>query len=349
MTVLQGVARSWTWLKWVVAVGLIGWLAFGNRAAMLEIARGPKAWGFLGLAVVTLLATYLLTFLRWWVLVRAQRFEFPQREAIRLGFIGLVANYVAPGSVGGDIVKAILMARGQPSRRAVAVATILLDRIVGMLGLFIVGSVISALMWNRLDVPELAPVRWLMWTGAVVGLAALVLMLQPWLTRSKPVRALERIPKVGGLFRELIAGVALYQSRPGPVWLALVLGIACQCGLFTGFWFCALWMRQAWTPDLVTHFFFLPTTFLFGAFVPVPAGMGALEGAVQWFYGQVRPETVSADSAAAAGFLAAIAFRIVTMSIAALGGGYYLTARGEIAKATGPRDSETPARGTVSP
>lgn len=77
--------------------------------------------------------------------------------------------------------------------------------------------------------------------------------------------------------------------------------------------------------------------------------MGALEGAVQRFYGQVRPETVSADSAAAAGFLAAIAFRIVTMSIAALGGGYHLTARGEIAKAMEPRVSETPARGTVSP
>lgn len=331
-----------------MALGLLAWLAYGNREAMAEIARGPKAWGFLGLAVLTLLATYLLSFGRWWILVRAQRFEFPPREAIRLGFIGLVANYVAPGSVGGDIVKAILMVRGQPSRRAVAVATILLDRIVGMLGLFIVGAVVSAVMWKRLDLPELAPVRWLMWTGAVVGLAALVLMLQPWLTRSKPVRALERIPKVGGLFRELIAGVALYQSRPGPVWLALVLGIACQCGLFTGFWFCALWMRQAWTPDLLTHFFFLPTTFLFGAFVPVPAGMGALEGAVQWFYGQVRPETVSADSAAAAGFLAALAFRLVTMSIAALGGGYYLTARGEITKAMEPAATDEPS-GAASP
>jgi len=330
--------RSWRWLRWVVAIGLLAWLFYGNRAAVAEVARGPKAWGFLALASLTLLATYLLTFARWWVLVRAQRLEFPLGRAFRLGFIGLVANYVAPGAVGGDVVKTILMVRDQPRRRTVAVATVILDRIVGMLGLFLVGSGIALVPSNALDHPDLAPVRWLMWGGSVAGVTALVLMLQPWLTRSRWVRALERLPRVGGFARELIEGVGLYQSRPGAVWLALGMGVACQCGLIVGFYLCARWMRQAWTPDLATHFFFLPTTFLFGAFVPVPAGMGALEGAVQWFYERVRPDGITAEAAGAAGFLAALAFRIVTMAIAAIGGGYYLTARGEIAREIAARE-----------
>lgn len=341
MRLTDHLKRSWAWLKWVVALGVLGGLAYGNREALAEVGRGPKDWGFLGLAAIILLATYLLTFLRWWILVRAQRFDFPPRQAIRLGFIGLIANYVAPGAVGGDLVKAFLMARGQASRRTVAVATVVLDRIVGLLGLFLVGSAVALVPSGSLDRPELAPVRWLMWTGAFLGLLGLVLMLQPWLTRSAAVRSFERIPRLGGLVRELIEGVALYQSRPRPVWLALLVGVLCQCGLITGFYFCALWMRQAWTPGLETHFLFLPIAFLFGAFVPVPAGVGALEGAVQWSYGQLRPEGVSEESAAAAGFLAAVAFRMVTMAIAALGGGYYLTARSEIAGATGRTEEGT--------
>jgi len=337
-------ARQWRWLKWLIAIGLLGWLGYANREAMAQIAREPKSWGYLGLAIMTLLATYLITFMRWWVLVRAQQFVFPPREAIRLGFIGLVANYVTPGTVGGDLVKAILMARGQALRRTAAVATVIIDRVVGMLALFIVGSLIALSPSSALDRPELAPVRWLMWTGALVGTTSLVLMLQPWLTRSRVVRSLERIPKAGGLFRELIEGVGLYQSRPGAAWLALGLGIVCQCGLVTGFFFCARWMQQAWTPDLAEHFSFLPATFLFGAFVPVPAGMGVLEGAAVWFYEQVRPEEVSDQAAAAAGFLAAIAFRIVTTSIAALGGGFYLTARGEIARAMATDDRDPRSR-----
>jgi hypothetical protein len=61
--------------------------------------------------------------------------------------------------------------------------------------------------------------------------------------------------------------------------------------------------------------------------------MGALEGAVQWFYERVRPEMVTEADAGAAGFLAALAFRLVNLGIASLGGGYYLTSRGELAEA----------------
>ena len=330
---MEWLKRSWSWLKWVVAVGLMGWLYLGHRDAITQIAQAPKAWGYLGMAVVLLLGASLLTFLRWWILVRAQQFDFSMKQAVRLGFVGLVSNFVAPGAVGGDIVKAILMARDQPQRRTSAVATVVLDRILGMLGLFIVGAMTTLVPSGALDHPDLQPVRWLMWGGSIVGMVSLVLMLWPRLTQSAWLRQVERLPRVGHLAGELIRGVGLYQSQPGAVWQAVLLSLVAHAGLITGFWLCALWVKQAWTPDLATHFFFLPTAELFGAFVPVPAGMGALEGAVQWFYERVRPESVPEEVAGAAGFLAALAFRIVTVGIAALGGGYYLTSRNEIAQA----------------
>jgi uncharacterized membrane protein YbhN (UPF0104 family) len=328
--------QSWGWLKWVLAVGVLYWLYHGHRQAVAQIAGAPKAWGYLGLALAVLLACNLLTFVRWWILVRAQQFEFPMRQAIRLGFVGLVSNFVAPGAVGGDIVKAILMARDQPQRRTTAVATVVLDRILGMLGLFLVGAFTTLVPSEALDHPDLKSVRWFMWAGSVVGLVSLGMMLWPRVTQSGWVQWIRRVPKVGGLAGELIEGVALFQNRPGAVWRAVLLSLVAHAGLISGFWLCARWMKQAWTPDLATHFFFLPTAELFGAFVPVPAGMGALEGAVQWFYERVRPESVTAEAAGAAGFLAALAFRLVTVGIAALGGGYYLTSRTDISAAMSP-------------
>lgn len=339
---MEFLKRSWGWLKWPVALGILAWLYLSNRESLAQVARGPKSWGYLAGALVLMGVAVVLTFFRWYLLVRAQQFPFRFRDALRLGFIGLVANYVAPGAVGGDIVKAFLMARDQSSRRTTAVATVILDRILGMLALVMVGAIVALFPSALLDHPQLRSVGWLMGAGTVAGLVGLLLMMTPAFTHSSWIRSLERVPKVGHMLTELIHGVELYQSRPAAVVQALLISLLGHGGLIGGFYLCALWMRQPWVPDLMSHFYFMPTAELFGAFVPVPAGMGALEGAVQWFYERLRPESVTAEDAAAAGFTAAIAFRLVQLAIAAIGGGYYITARREIASAMHDAEQAAP-------
>ncbi|TXT16411.1 MAG: hypothetical protein FD138_4759, partial [Planctomycetota bacterium] len=98
----------------------------------------------------------MLTFLRWFVLVKALGFPFTVRDALRLGFIGYLFNFVAPGSVGGDLVKAGLLAKEQSNRKTTAVATVLLDRILGMLALFLIGACAAWPQWPELrERPEL--------------------------------------------------------------------------------------------------------------------------------------------------------------------------------------------------
>ena len=81
----------------------------------------------------------MLTFARWHQLVRAQGLTFSLRDAVRLGFIGNVFNLVIPGAVGGDVIKAAFLCRMQPDKKPQAVASMVLDRILGLLGLFIAG------------------------------------------------------------------------------------------------------------------------------------------------------------------------------------------------------------------
>ena len=345
---MNSLARSWNWLKWLIAAALLAWLFFSNRTALQKIADTPKAWGYLVLALLMIGGATLVTFYRWYLLVRGQQIPFRLRDALRLGFIGLVANYVAPGSVGGDIVKAVLMAREQSSRRTVAIATVVLDRALGMLSLLLLGACATlfpapALQQIVTQHHRLQAVGWLMWGGSLAGLTGLALMLTPAFTHSRLLAWFTRIPKFGPLLAELIQGVELYQSRRDTVLKALVLGLLSQGGIIVGFYFCARWMNQNWQPDLLTHFFFMPSAELFGAFVPLPAGMGALEAAVQFFYEALRPGSVSPQTGQGAGLLASLAFRVVTLIVAACGGGYYLTARQKIDEALAQPAPSQPA------
>ncbi|MFN0051319.1 MAG: lysylphosphatidylglycerol synthase transmembrane domain-containing protein [Planctomycetales bacterium] len=331
--IVQYLGRLWKWLKWPVALGILAWLYWQNSEALEQIAQGPKEWGWLLLAVGMIGGATLITFFRWYLLVRGQKIPFRVRDALRLGFVGLLSNYIAPGSVGGDIVKAFLLAREHPTRRTVAVASVLLDRILGLLALFMVGAVASLLPIQAPDTPELRAVPWLLWGGSLGGLTGVGLMLIPRLTRLNWVRRMSRLPLVGRAVGELITGIELYQTQPGVLLGALGLSVLGHAGLIGGFFCCALWMRQPWIPDLTTHFFFMPIAELFGVLIPTPGGVGALEEAIKWFYVNLSPAGVTIEQAAGAGLMAALAFRVVTVGIAAIGGAYYFTARREIAAA----------------
>lgn len=313
----------------------MAYLCHQNWDSLLKLRDRPKNWGFLAAAFLLCGGSTLLTFLRWYLLVSAQEFPFRIRDAMRLGFLGLVCNYFGPGSVGGDIVKAFLLAREQASRRAVAVATVGLDRVLGLLALFLVGAGATLFPLNIPDTPQLQVAMALLWVGSLGGLTGLALMLHPATTKWRWVNRLVHLRHVGHAIGELLHGVALYQTKRQAVMASLLISLLGHAGLITGFYCCALAMQQPWIPSLGTHFYFMPNAELFGVLIPVPAGVGALEGAIEWFYVRLAAgnATVTAEAAAAAGFIAAIAFRVVTVAIAAVGAGYFFTARKEIAAA----------------
>jgi uncharacterized membrane protein YbhN (UPF0104 family) len=325
--------QSWKWLKWPVAIGILCWMYWQNAKAVKEILMAPKIWGYAVLAFLLIAGSTLLTFARWYLLVRAQEFPFRLRDAVRYGFIGLVANYVAPGAVGGDLFKGILLARDQSSRRVVAFATVLLDRILGLLALFLVGACTLLFSANIPDNPKLKLVTLLIWCGAGGGLLGLVALLVPATTRWGWVNRLPRLPIVGKAVGELLAGIKLYQTKPKVILAAMGLSLLGHAGLIMGFYFCALWMRQPWVPGLVEHFYFLPPAELFSVVFATPGGIGALEGATEWFYINLRPVIVDEDQAGAAGVMAGLAYRVVALTIAALGGIYYFASRREISAA----------------
>jgi len=61
-------------------------------------------------------------------------------DSLRLSFVGTFFNLVIPGAVGGDLVKAAYLARMNLPRTQ-AIATLLIDRVVGLVGLFYLAAI----------------------------------------------------------------------------------------------------------------------------------------------------------------------------------------------------------------
>ncbi len=328
-----GWKRHWAWAKWLVALGMMAFVLWKHREGVSKLAQQPLHWPSLLAAFCLCSGAIVLTFLRWYLLVWAQGFAFHVRDALRLGFIGYLFNFVGPGSVGGDVVKAALIAKEQPSRRTTAIATVLLDRILGLLALFVIGACAACPQWETIrEQSELKGVVWLLAGGSVAGLIGLALMLIPVVMRLGLWKFFTQLPAVGKPIGELIEGVRLYQTRPGVLMAALGISLLGHFGIISAFYFSARSVGGgAFVPSYLSHLFFIPAAEFIGVVLPVPGGIGPLEWAVERFYHH-------SGAADGTGILTCLAYRAVTLAVALIGAGYYLTARREIAAAMQTHD-----------
>lgn len=324
----SGWRRHWNWAKWLFAAALLGFVLWRHRAGLSQITQQPLHWPSLATAIALCGGAIVLTFLRWFVLVKALDFPFTVRDALRLGFIGYLFNFVAPGSVGGDVVKAGLLAKEQSNRRTTAVATVLLDRILGMLALFLTGACAAWPQWPEIrQTPQLKAVVGLLVIGSAAGLVGLLLMLVPAVTRSRAWQHLARLPVVGHMVAELVDGVRLYQSRPHVLFLALAISLVGHIGMISSFYFSAKAISgESFVPGYAQHLFFIPAAELAGIIPLTPGGVGLLEEAVNALY----KLNGAADGT---GILTCLAYRAVTLAIALIGAAYYLTSRREVDQA----------------
>lgn len=324
---MGGLARIWAWIKWPLALAVLAALFYHSRKDLGDFTGAEKDWWFLGLALGLCLTAQVVTFVRWYLLVWALDFPFSIWDAFRLGFLGLLLNYVG-GLVGGDMLKALFIAREQKSRRTAAAVTVLLDRILGLLALFMLGALATLVVTDLPDSPVHRGIFWMLWVGSLTGLTGILIVLQPAITNGKWIQALAKLPVGGTLILKLMEGVALYQTRPRILILALGMGMLSHAATFAGLYFCASGLGGN-PPGLWMHYYLMPAAVVAGL-VPTPGGMGALEWAIQEAYGFAASGGASVEAAKRGGLFAALAFRLVNMLIAALGLIYYLPARQQI-------------------
>ena len=133
-------------LKVGVSLGIVGWLIYDARRdpafESFELPTETGSWAFLTASFAVMFTSVTITIVRWQILVRALELPFRLADALRIGFLCYLLNFISLGSVGGDLFKALILAREYPRRRAEAVATVVIDRVIGLYGLFLLASLV---------------------------------------------------------------------------------------------------------------------------------------------------------------------------------------------------------------
>ena len=335
-------------LKWLLAIGILAFLYWMSHKSLADLRNREILWWGFGLALCMRFLSLLATFTRWRLLVLGNGLPFSFRESFRLGMLGEGCNLMGPGAVGGDLVKAAILAVNYPSRIASAFSTVFLDRILGLWALFVLGAIASLIPTTHALAPELRWTIWALWGGALGGLIGLGLMFVPAFTHSRLMHWLTTWKFVGRIVRELMDSIQLYQGRPTSIILAAGLGMLGHLGFLSVFYFCAVSLHGGQTvPNYVEHLVGLPLPEALSAAVPTPAGVGALEWGVGWFYQQhqagLNPNSTSDElrSALSNGILTALGYRLTTVVWGAVGLIYYLISRREIQRAVHGMEAET--------
>jgi glycosyltransferase 2 family protein len=281
---------------------------------------------FFAVAFLIFSCSMVLTLVRWYVLVRAQGLPFRVRDALRLGMVGFFFNTFMPGSVGGDIIKAAALAVGQ-SRRTVAVATVIMDRVIALWALvaFVacIGGIFWAGGWLGEGAVRLTAERILLATGSIVVASVVVWAGMGFLPNHRAelfAGRLERLPKVGASAAEFWRAVWMYRCRQGAVALVLLMAWVSHFGFVSAFYCSA---NALWSPDLgpiptyAQHFLLVPIGLVMQALIPTPGGAGAGE----WGFGALY---VLFGAAEANGVLGSLVQRLINWTLGLVGFGIYM-------------------------
>ncbi len=142
---------------------------------LISIEKTKEALGHPEYLVPALLVMFVGTFagaLRWQILLRAHGIQLAWSRMLQLHLIGLFFNFLIPGAVSGDLVKAFYVGKESNGMRAQAFGSILFDRIVGLSALIVVSA--FALLFGLHDfagTPLLGAIKVFMITAAAIVIA----------------------------------------------------------------------------------------------------------------------------------------------------------------------------------
>jgi uncharacterized protein (TIRG00374 family) len=314
-----GLLGGWIWLKWTAPPG-------SPEPGIADILQRPPNVMALALAAGICLASALLTFVRWFVLVRAQDLPFTLPDAFRLGLIGYFLNTFLPGSIGGDLFKAAAIAREQ-SRRTVAVATVLVDRAVGLWGLCWLVVLLGGVFWvnGSLAGPDRQPLETIFFGAVgVVAVSVVTWFLLGFLPDHRAERfagRLSKIPKLGASAAEFWRALWMYRCKGRSVALALVMAMIGHVGFVLTFYFATrVFVDADQIPSVGDHFLLVPVGIAVQACFPTPNGMGGGELAFGYLYRLV-------NCAENHGFMGSFTQRLISVGLGIVGYLVYLRMR----------------------
>jgi hypothetical protein len=202
-----------------------------------------------------------------------------------------------------------------------AVASVVVDRAIGLLTMFVFGAVaywltdLSSI--QALHPQTLQGMKVVCWFATAISLAGIVglglLMAFPNFDRWPVVRSLKSIPKIGPLLERLIQVVVIYRGNKPQMFCALLNSMSVNALLAISIFAIAHGISDT-HPSLMQHMLISPVVMV-GNAAPLPGGLGGMEISLDLMYKALS----QSDAPAEHGFIVALGYRVVLLAIAAIG------------------------------
>lgn len=215
--------------KVVVATVLITWLVRGGALDFGKLGMLVVRPSLFAMTLAVFAASVITSALRWRILLRLAGVELPLGRAMQLQMTALFFNVVIPGNVGGDVVKALYVARdADREKRTTILLIVFAERLLGLGGLVTLALLVivgrgPALFANPLLRP-MATIVALLGLGTVLGPALFVWLIkrhgervEKWTTGSS---------RLARLLTQLVGALRLLSARPTSLLSALALSMA---------------------------------------------------------------------------------------------------------------------------
>jgi hypothetical protein len=265
-----------------------------------------------------------LGIIRWQWILQVQGLEVRFSRLFSIAFIGLFFNAFMLGSMGGDVVKAWYVAHETHHKKAESVATVAVDRLIGMLVLFIIALVMMGLYYKRsFEDPKL--LGFAVATLAVVLGTVAITILGLWrgfTDRFPRVRAwLVRLPRYD-MLRRVVEAYRAYASHPVVLTKTVLISFAIHFFSMLSIWCVGRGLGIS-SAKFVDYFLYLPIINTVTALPITISGFGLREGMYMKMFSQVNVAEPVALVMSLLGYLANLFWSIV-------GAAFYLTHRKEL-------------------
>ena len=264
------------------------WVCRNVRFEELEkLSLRAVIFGFFGGLLCILIQIFLIS-LRWRMLLRGQGIEISVFRAASLTFQGQMCSLFLPlGAVGGDVLKAAFLTREtDPSKRVEGIATILLDRLIGMMGLFLLVFVCGACLLP--DILHFTPVLRnlilpLLLACAAGFLAGVVILYQDLIFRIRIfAKLLEKADHFArGALSRILNSVEVCRKDRTRLFTAFLLSFLLLHPLLIFAGVLVIYGISGEFPDLISSYFSLGMGNVVSTLPATPGGLGTRDKCIE--------------------------------------------------------------------
>jgi uncharacterized protein (TIRG00374 family) len=237
--------------------------------------------GMIAASFAVLFSMYLVSALRWYLVLKGYGLDVPYANTFLLIMTGFFFNLFVPSVIAADVFRTSMLVVREKSGGVRATSSVILDRIAGFMGLFVLACL--ALIFA----PRVAYEPEVLMTLALMGLVLAVLfmlMLSRRISRFL-LRSLERFTRVHRTLSEFTVELGFFRRHPRVLLNTVLLSVVIHFGTVISFYLSA---KAFGAPDVFGPFTAVMPVILALSVMPVTiAGLGTRELGSVYFLGKI--------------------------------------------------------------